>query len=198
MSLRRRATYALAALTLVAAPFWVTRLLAAAEPTHGDSALDELARDVDRTESQRAVLNLQRTYAQYAQAGLWNEAGALFAPDGSFVFDGLIMPERTAKGPAAIAAFLRSRYGGGAEGLKSDGLSTMMIDAPVANLSADGTSARVRWETWIFHGAAGQARVEGGVFENEYVRQDGVWKIARAHYYPEFDGPYDTGWTNWG
>ena len=44
----------------------------------------------------------------------------------------------------------------------------MMIDAPVANLSADGDSAKVRWETWIFHGAAGQARVEDGVFENEY------------------------------
>ena len=36
------------------------------------------------------------------------------------------------------------------------------------------------------------------MFENEYVRQGGVWKIAEAHYYPEFDGPYDTGWTNWG
>src|SRR6185436_2516880 len=31
-----------------------------------------------------------------------------------------------------------------------------------------------------------------------YVRQGGVWKIAMAHYYPEFDGPYDIGWTNWG
>jgi hypothetical protein len=144
------------------------------------------------------VLNLQRTYAHYAQAGLWNEVGALFAPDGRLVFDGLIMPEQAAKGPAAIAAFLRTRYGGGYEGLKADGLSTMMIDAPVANLSPDGNSAKVRWEAWTFHGAGGQARVEGGVFENEYVRQGGVWKIAEAHYYPEFDGSYDTGWTNWG
>jgi len=165
---------------------------------HADSALDDLARDVDRTESLRAVLNLQRVYAQHAQAGSWNAVGALFAADGRFVFDGLIKPEQTIKGPSAIAAFLRARYGGGYEGLKADGLSTMMIDAPVANLSADGTSAQVRWETWTFHGAAGQARVEGGVFENEYVRQDGVWKIATVHYYPEFDGPYDTGWTNWG
>jgi hypothetical protein len=198
MSFRRRATYALAALALAATPVWAARLLAAARPTHADAALDELARDVDRTESLRAVLNLQRTFAQYAQAGLWNEVGTLFAPDGSFVFDGLIMPERTAKGPLAIAAFLRTRYGGGAEGLKADGLSTMMIDAPVANLSPDGNGATARWETWIFHGAAGQARVEGGVFENEYVRQSSVWKIAKAHYYPEFDGSYDTGWTNWG
>src|SRR6185436_17442671 len=121
----------------------------------------------------RAVLNLQRVYAQHAQAGSWNAVGALFAADGRFVFDGLIKPEQIAKGPAAIAAFLRTRYGGGYEGLKADGLSTMMIDAPVANLAADGNSAQVRWETWTFHGAGGQARVEGGVFENDYVRQGG-------------------------
>jgi hypothetical protein len=190
MLLRRPATH-----TLVVA---ATLLLALAIRPRADTGLDDLARDVDRVESLRAVLNLQRLYAQYAQAGLWNEVGALFAPDGRFVFDGLIMPEQTAKGPAAVAAFLRTRYGGGYDGLKADGLSTMMIDAPVANLSADGTSAEVRWEAWTFHGAGGQARVEGGVFENEYVRQGSVWKIATAHYYPEFDGSYDTGWTNWG
>lgn len=177
----------LAALTL--AP--TTRALA-------DSALNELARDVDRTESLRAVLNLQRTFAQYAQAGRWQDVGLLFASDGRFVFDGLVMPEQTTTGQTAIAAFLRARYGGGHEGLEADRLSTMMIDAPVASLSPDGNSAKARWETWTFHGAGGHARVEGGVFENEYVRHSGVWKISTAHYYPEFDGSYDTGWTNWG
>jgi hypothetical protein len=181
---------------MLAIPFML--LASVAAPVHGNSGLDDFAREIERTESLRAVLNLQRVYAQYAQAGLWNEVGALFAADGRFVFDGLVMPDRTATGPGAIAAFLRTRYGGGYEGLKADGLSTMMIDAPVANLSGDGNSAKVRWEAWVFHGAGGQARVEGGVFENDYVRQSGVWKIATAHYYPEFDGAYGTGWTNWG
>lgn len=175
-------------------------LVAAAQPATArqDPALDTFARDLDRTESLRAVLNLQRNYAQYAQFGLWNQVGELFARNGSFVFDGLIKPAQTATGPAAIADFLRTRYGGGREGLSAGDLSTMMIDAPVANLSVDGNSANVRWEALIFHGHDGQARVEGGMFENEYVREGGVWKIATAHYYPEFDGPYETGWTNWG
>jgi hypothetical protein len=190
MPLLRRTTHTLTA--------WAILVLAFAGRASADTALDELARAVERTESLRAVLNLQRLYAHYAQAGRWNDVAALFASDGRFVFDGLIKAEQTAKGPVAIAAFLRSRYGGGYDGLKADGLSTTMIDAPVANLSADGASAKVRWETWTFHGAGGQARVEGGVFENEYVRQGSVWKIAEAHYYPEFDGDYDTGWTNWG
>src|SRR4029079_16220815 len=69
---------------------------------HADSALDDLARDVDRTESLRAVLNLTRVYDQHAQAASWNAVGALFAADGRFVFDGLIKPEQTIKGPSAI------------------------------------------------------------------------------------------------
>ena len=104
MSLRRRVTYAITALTLVATFLWAAQLLAAHRPAHTDTALDELARDVDRTESLRAVLNLQRTYAQYGQAGLWTELGALFTPDGSFVFDGLIKPEQTSKGPWRLPA----------------------------------------------------------------------------------------------
>jgi hypothetical protein len=36
------------------------------------------------------------------------------------------------------------------------------------------------------------------VFVNDYVREKGVWKIATAHYFPQFDGPYEEGWINWG
>lgn len=174
--------------------------LSAALPcvARADPALDSFARDLDRTESVRAVKKLQYLYAQYAQYGLWNQVGALFTPNGSLVFDGLVKQAQTSQGPAAIAAFLRTRYGGGHEGLKAGDLSTMMIDAPVVNLSRDGNSANVRWEAMIFHGHDGAARVEGGMFENEYVRVGGVWKIATAHYYPEYDGPYEEGWTNWG
>ncbi|MES2606890.1 MAG: nuclear transport factor 2 family protein, partial [Pseudomonadota bacterium] len=166
--------------------------------TIAQPSLDELARDVDRTESVRAVKTLQSSYAQYAQYGLWNEVGALFTADGSFVFDGLIKPAQTTQGPAAIADFLRNRYGGGYEGVKADGLSSMMIDAPVINLSQDGETAQVRWQAIIFHGHAGEARIEGGVFENDYKRESGVWKIATVRYFPQYDGPYAEGWINWG
>jgi hypothetical protein len=36
-----------------------------------------------------------------------------------------------------------------------------------------------------------------GVFENEYVREGGRWKIAVHHFFPQYDGPYETGWHNW-
>ena len=76
-----------------------TLALFLALPVHADAELDGFARDVERVEGVRAVKTLQSSYAQYAQYGLWNEVGALFARNGSFVFDGMIKPAETAKGP---------------------------------------------------------------------------------------------------
>jgi hypothetical protein len=173
-------------------------LLFTVRPALADAPLDQLARDVDRVESIRAVKDLQATYAQYSQAGLWNEAGALFSGTGNFVFDGLIQPAQTMKGPRSIAEFLRNRYGGGHEGMQRDGLSTPFIDAPVVNLSVDGATATARWQSIIFHGHGGKARIEGGVFVARYAREKAVWSIAELHYYPQYDGAYEDGWVNWG
>lgn len=173
-------------------------LMAAATPSRADPALDALARDVGRSEDLRAVKTLQRRYAHYAQFGQWREMGALFAGDARFIFDGQVTAGETVQGPAAIAAFLRTRYGDGHDGLQPGDVRTMMIEAPLINLSPDGQSAKGRWYALIFTGGKGAASIEGGTFENDYVRTDGVWKIATAHYYPQFAGPYETGWTNWG
>ncbi|KAK0935836.1 hypothetical protein LTR29_012617 [Friedmanniomyces endolithicus] len=37
---------------------------------------------------------------------------------------------------------------------------------------------------------------EGGLYENEYIKEDGVWKIFRLRYYPFWHGVYDKGWQH--
>lgn len=37
---------------------------------------------------------------------------------------------------------------------------------------------------------------EGGVYENEYIKEDGVWKIFRLRYYPFWHGEFDQGWQH--
>src|SRR4051812_33902066 len=157
------------------------------------ATLDDLARDVDRVESMRAVKNLQRTYAQYSQFGLWNEMADLFATNATYIFD-----DETIKGRKAIGDYLTSHEGGGQQGLKPGAVHAQIIDHPVVNLSVDGESAKGRWYGFsLLSDDKGNASIQGGAFENEYVRQDGKWKIGVHHFFPQYDGPYETGWHNW-
>jgi hypothetical protein len=167
-------------------------LLASSGRAAAQSPVDALARDVERAESVRAVKTLQRTYAQYSQYGLWNEMAALFADDAR-----LAVGDETASGREAIATWLTAR-GGGRQGLAPGAIHTQLIDGPVVNLAADGRSAKGRWYGFFLTAdGKGGAAVEGGMFENEYAQRNGVWTIQSLHFYPQFTGPYETGWRNW-
>lgn len=37
---------------------------------------------------------------------------------------------------------------------------------------------------------------EGGLYENEYIKQNGVWKILRLRYYPFWHGKFSEGWQH--
>ncbi|MES2627037.1 MAG: nuclear transport factor 2 family protein [Pseudomonadota bacterium] len=166
----------------------VLTTVAVAQPS-----LDALARDVDRAESIRAVKNLQRTYAQYSQYGLWDEMGDLYATNATYIFD-----DETIKGRDAITDYLETNEGGGQQGLAPGAIHTQLIEHPVVNLSVDGEAAEGRWYGFfLLSDSEGNASIQGGVFENEYVREDGKWKIDVHRFFPQYAGSYETGWTNW-
>lgn len=37
---------------------------------------------------------------------------------------------------------------------------------------------------------------EGGIYENEYIQEDGVWKIFRLRYFPFWHGLFEKGWQD--
>ncbi len=74
-----------------------------------------------------------------------------------------------------------------------------MMENPLINLSVDGQTAKGRWDGLAFIGdGKGGAWITGGIYENEYVREGRIWKIASVHFYPQYSGSYEKGWTNWG
>jgi hypothetical protein len=154
--------------------------------------IDRLAQNVERAESVRQVKRLQETYAQYAQFGLWSEMAALFADDAELVRGG-----DHVTGRGAIADYFVETFGEGRHGLSPGGLHTQLVFRPLVNVAADGQSAKGRWWEWSMVGRyGGEAEWAGGIYENEYVREDGTWKFARVHYHPMLAGPYETGWRN--
>lgn len=153
--------------------------------------LARLSARLERLEGLRAAKRLQIAYANYSQFGLWDEMAALFARDAVLAYG----PD-TVRGRAAIARYFRDRFGGGTAGLPPGQLHTQLVLDPVVTIAADGRSARGRWHEVSMLGGGDDARWAGGIQENEYRLEDGVWKIARLHHSAMYAGSYADGWRN--
>ncbi len=150
--------------------------------------------DIANAEGVRAVKRLQHAFVHYAEAGDFAAMADLFATDGRLVY-----PPADVTGRAAIQTALRNLMAEGAPGLGLDQLNLRLMLAPVVTLAADGLSAKGRWHEFDMIGTYGKsARWQGGIHENDYVREDGVWKMAALTFHPQFAGPYETGWRNIG
>ncbi|MBN1568461.1 MAG: nuclear transport factor 2 family protein [Acidobacteria bacterium] len=159
-----------------------------------DSLQDRIARMetvVDRAEAIRAVKRLQYAYGHYAEFGLWDDLADLFAEKGV----GYYPPGKLGKDE--IREYFLKGVGGGNTGLPDGVLHSPMMLQPVINLEPDGKTARGRWRLFSMLGTyEKKAEWKGGVFENEYVLEDGVWKIAKLNFYPQYSGPYEqAGWN---
>lgn len=162
-----------------------------AQTARVDAEIDALTARVEKLEGTRAVKKLQRAFGYYVDRGLWGEAADLFADDGSIEIgnDGVYV------GKARIREYLQ-RLHGGQEGLIYGQLNEWVTLQPSVFMARDGQSATARWRD---HGMLGQykkhAEWRDGIYENTYVKDDGVWKIDSLHLYVNFVAPYEKGWA---
>ncbi len=169
--------------------------------TPSSSALARLASAASALEARaqsvadvNAIGKLQRAYGYYLSKGYWDEAADLFADDATFEsgVDGVYV------GKARIRERL-VREGGGAPGpgLAYGQLNERLQLQPVIHLSADGLHAWGRWRELALLGQFHERAAWGsGIYENEYAKRDGLWRIVRLHYYPNFVAPYEGGWAH--
>src|SRR5262249_51972071 len=148
------------------------------DPTvlHGD--LTELATLTSRIEDASAIKRLQRAYGYYLDQALWDDVANLFASDATIEIglDGVYV------GQKGVREYLY-RLGGGHKGLKMGQLNEHYVLQPVVNVAPDGLSAKARWRAVILAGQLNESAVWGeGTYENEYVKQNGVWKISKLHW----------------
>ncbi|MEO8307871.1 MAG: nuclear transport factor 2 family protein [Pseudomonadota bacterium] len=152
------------------------------------SRVAQLAADVQHLADQDQIENLQRIYGFYIDKGQWSDAAALFAQDAQFEIQG----RGVWQGPARILQYFRAV---GPEGLQPGRLYDHMQLQPITHVAADGKTARGRWHLFAQLAQHGKfAEWETGVYENEYVKQNGIWKIHRLHLYPTMITPYEDGW----
>ncbi|HXS80027.1 MAG TPA: nuclear transport factor 2 family protein, partial [Gammaproteobacteria bacterium] len=67
---------------------------------------------------------------------------------------------------------------------------------PVVHVSPDGDTAHVRSRLFVMFGIMNtNAQWGDGIYENVFVKQDGIWKLDYLHGYQTFYTNYEDGWA---
>lgn len=169
-------------------------MLAACSDSATESRLADLSAQLAQLQQQAqaandyiAIANLQATYGYYVDKMHWDDAADLFAQDGSLEIAG----RGVFKGQDHVRKYLKQLGE-----LKYGTLYNHMQLQPVINVAPDGKTAKGRWRSLMQVGHLGkEARWGEATYENEYVKQEGVWKIQALHSYITFYVEYDKGWN---
>ena len=183
---------ALGALAAVGVAAWLGVPAASQEAASIDALAARAAaleRDVARLEDVNAIKKLQRIYGFYTDKQLWSAAADLFSADGTIEVGG----RGVYVGRDRIREFLALN---GPEGPQPNRLFDQMQLQPIVHVAPDGQTAQGRWHVFAQEAVHGEYANWGlGVLENEYVKEDGVWKIRRHHFFTTMYTPYEAGWA---
>ena len=162
--------------------------------------VDDLSRQVGILQDEQAVRKLQHSYGYYLDKCLYNEVVALFAEDSEVRFMRGVF-----KGKAGVKRLYLERFGQNFTSGKNGPMFGFLLDHPqyqdIVDVAPDRSIARARFrccmQAGLHHSAGGETRQwwEGGLYENTYVREDGVWKIKVLNYRPVFHGTFEHGWA---
>ncbi len=146
----------------------------------------ELSRQVERLEDERAIEILQSSYGYYVDKNLWEHVADLFAEDATLEIGG----RGVFVGRKRILQYMQY-LGNPAPGRLYD--HTQM--QPVIHVAADGSAAKARWRALIAVGEPPATAMLGdAIYENEYKKEGGKWKIAKLHAWFMFYTNVDEGW----
>lgn len=169
--------------------------------------LDALRRQVRNLEDIHAVRTLHFKYGYYIDMCLYNEATDLFADDGEVRFLNGVY-----KGKAGVrrlyCEWFRNLFTKGHNGPVRGFLLDHLQLQDIVDVAADGKSAKGRFRALMLAGQhpSKEERVpnfpdqcwEGGIYENEYVKVNGVWQIKRQIYNMLWQADYEPGWAKSG
>lgn len=161
--------------------------------------LEELQKRVQNLEDVEAVKKLQIAYSHYLEHWEEEQLIGLFSksPDVSLqVGDN---PET--RGPEAVKDFFNFAKHYSTHGTAKAPavfLHRLISISGIVDVDPDGKTAKGRWFAIGFHAGhvAGEAggKLGSGTFENEYVKEDGKWKIKRLFHNALFYTPFPGGW----
>ena len=165
---------------------------------------EALARRVQELEDVNAIRRLHFAYGYFIDKCLYDEAVALFAREGELRFlNGIYHGQAGVR--RLYCDWFRNHFTGGVNGPAHGLLLDHLMMQDIITVSADGQTAEARFRT-LMTGGTHESRApifnfptaswEGGVYENRYVKEDGVWKIAFLNYNMQWQADHHKGWDH--
>ena len=151
---------------------------------------DQLDKRVQRLKDMDQIDDLVSMYGYYLEHFVWDSLAQLFADDGSI--------EIAARGVYVGRKRVRDSLDlYGVQGLHPQELHPHMPMQLVIDVAPDGMSAKLRRRAWLEMGTGTRNGIWGeGVYEDEVVKERGVWKFKTVHFMNTFFAPYDGGWQS--
>jgi hypothetical protein len=169
-----------------------------------EATIAALANRVGLLEDVNTIRHLQYTYGYLIDKCLYDETVDLFSETGEVRFMGGIY-----RGKAGVRRLYIGRFRKNFTNDFNGPVYGFLLDHPqmqmVIDVAPDGKTAKLRGrsmmqagrhESVTEAGALPRQWWEGGIYENEYVKEDGVWKIKVLDYNPIWHGMFEKGWAH--
>ncbi len=175
--------------------------------------IEQLSNRLGMLEDVNAIRKLHHAYGYYIDKCLYEDVVNLFADDGEVHFSGGVYKGKyEGVRRLYVGGFLQG-FTGGKPGPVHGFLLDHLQMQDIVDVEEDRRTAKARFRCFMQAGAhvsskspmgesareAGRPPTqwwEGGIYENTYVKEDGVWKIKLLNYYPLWHADFETGWAN--
>jgi len=156
-----------------------------------EAGLAALERRIGALEDITQLERMNSIYGYYLAHLQWDDLTGIFAPTGTIE----IAMRGVYVGSASVRRNL-NLYGQATDsqfGLQHNHMQFQ----PVITVAPDGQSAKMRSRALSIMGNwERSSQWMGGIYENEYVKENGVWKIAKDQVFNTYFVPYMVGWKD--
>ena len=164
------------------------------------ATLAELEKRIQRLQDVKEIERLQHIYGYYRDYADWEKVVDLFSDNAESIE---VADHGVYKGKDGIRRFYLDLIKGGPHAKPRVGVfSTALQMQGVITVAPDGLNAQGRWYGFLIEARPTLSLHEGelvqtwghGIYEDEYIKENGKWYFKKLHFFLNFRTPYEDGW----
>lgn len=166
-----------------------------------EKKIEQMENEIGMLQDAHQIRRLQHIYGYYLDKCLYDQVVDLFSEDVEVHFFGGIFKKR-AGARRVFCDRMRNHFTGGHNGPVFGFLLDHLQLQDVIDVEPDRKTAKARFRCLMQagrHESAGGESIqwwEGDIYENQYVREDGIWKFKVLSPRVVWQADYETGWAH--